>query len=61
MLVDLNLQEIPPTNPVNGYSEAEVLNYLRSIDPLSEYVVAEAALEKEVAEVPVVVSEAEEA
>jgi len=43
--VNLNLQEIPPADLVNGYTEEEVLNYVRSIDPLQEFVEEQAELE----------------
>jgi hypothetical protein len=44
-LVNLNLQELPPADVVNGYSEREIFEYIRSIDPLNEFVENQAALE----------------
>jgi hypothetical protein len=58
LLVNLSLQEVPPADLVNGYSEAEVLDYIRSIDPLQEYVAAQSALQAEINEAAVVVPQA---
>jgi len=44
-LVDLNLQEIEPADTIYGYTEEEILNYVKSIDPLQEFVEDQAALE----------------
>jgi hypothetical protein len=58
LFVDLNLQEVPPANLVNGYSEAEVLQYIRSIDPLQEFVAAQSALQAEINAAAVVAPQA---
>lgn len=49
-LVDLNLKELEPADPALGYSEKEVLDYIKGIDPLKEFVEAESAIKAEMEE-----------
>jgi hypothetical protein len=46
-LVDINLKEIEPLDISVGYKEAEVVAYIKSIDPLREFVESEAELTAE--------------
>jgi len=46
-LVDLDLKEIPPNDPIKGYTLEEIAQYLKEIDSLNEFDDTKADLNKE--------------
>jgi len=56
-LINLELQEVQPADQGAGYTEEEVVNYIKSIDPLREFVEQDSALHAELSaeEIPEVV------
>lgn len=52
-LVDLNLEEVQPSNLDAGYSLEDLKEYMIAIDPLQEYDASKSKLEEETANAPV--------